>query len=76
MTFVSASFSMPIKVSELRVGHSLLSNIETRDGTLLICAGSEVSETTLERIRSFKELVDVKEPILVKSSVEVKGSMS
>jgi hypothetical protein len=52
------------------VGHSLLSHIETREGTLLLCAGSEVSEAILERIRNFEQLADIKEPILVKSSVE------
>ncbi|MEY2409956.1 MAG: hypothetical protein QOF48_2626 [Verrucomicrobiota bacterium] len=61
------AFSIPIKVDELQLGHRLISNIETLDGTLLLSAGSEVSEAKLEKIRNFEQLFAIKEPILVKN---------
>lgn len=54
-----------IPLAALLVGHVLLEDIETRDGTLLLRAGSEITAALLERVRNFARLHVLKEPIVV-----------
>jgi len=61
-----------VKVAELRPGDVLLSDVYTNDGTLLIAAGTDVSEIYLERIRNFAGLIGVKEPIEVSRVVRIR----
>lgn len=54
-----------VTAGELTVGHVLLSDVETKEGVLLLAAGSRVTGAYLVRIRNFSKLVGVKEPILI-----------
>jgi response regulator RpfG family c-di-GMP phosphodiesterase len=49
--------------SELRVGHILVSDIVTKDGTMVVAAGAQVSQALMSKLHNFHELVGVKEPI-------------
>jgi hypothetical protein len=43
----------------------LRSNVETKEGALILPAGHRLSEMTLEKIRNFQSVIGLKEPILV-----------
>ena len=47
------------------MGHLLLSNIETIDGTLIINAGHIIRPAILQRILNFSTIMPIKEPIEV-----------
>lgn len=55
-----------LKVSELTVGQTLLTDVFARNGILLIAAGNVVTSTVLERLQNYSRLAGVKEPIRVK----------
>lgn len=61
-------------VKDLLIGQVLVSDVETRDGKLLIAAGNGITETLLERIRNCSKITPIKEPIYVEDlpSVEKK----
>src|SRR5882672_9179369 len=54
-----------IAFKELRVGQVLKANVMTRDGMLIITAGTEVSQVVMEKLHNFAELSGIKEPIYV-----------
>ncbi len=54
-----------IRLKELTVGHVLLSNIQTREGALIVPAGTKVSPILLAKLRNFEQLSGIKEPIQV-----------
>jgi response regulator RpfG family c-di-GMP phosphodiesterase len=64
----AARLSMAVTVRELAKGMVLRSNVETKDGTLLLRAGNEVNEMTLEKIINFDSVVGIKEPIMVEGA--------
>ena len=43
----------------------LHSNIETKEGTSILPAGSHLTEMTLEKIKNFARFSDIKEPLFV-----------
>ena len=55
----------PICFKELRVGHVLKTNVMTADGTLIVTAGTEVSQVVMEKLHNFADLSGIKEPIYV-----------
>lgn len=57
-----------ITFNELRVGAILKSDLCTRDGTLIVPAGTEISPTLIEKLRNFARLSGIKEPIQVARS--------
>jgi response regulator RpfG family c-di-GMP phosphodiesterase len=57
------------KVTELSVGMVLTSDIYTTDGTLVLTAGHQFNDMTLERLQNFEQLVGIKMPIFVESLV-------
>jgi response regulator RpfG family c-di-GMP phosphodiesterase len=59
--------SIPVSVSDLTRGMVLRTNLETKDGTLILAAGHQIGETTLEVINNFAMLTGVKEPIFVEA---------
>lgn len=63
--------SIPFK--ELRPGHTLVSHIETLDGTLLLSRGQKLSLAHLERLRNYSALAGIKEPIQVGMSISDPG---
>ncbi len=56
-----------IPLKELTIGHILSSNVATKDGVLIVCAGTKVSQMALEKLRNFNELQGIKEPIHVQT---------
>jgi len=54
-------------LNELKVGQVLLSDVQTRQGALLVPAGHTISETLLMRIRNFARIMGIKEPLQVES---------
>jgi HD-GYP domain-containing protein (c-di-GMP phosphodiesterase class II) len=56
-----------INLKELSIGHVLSSKVETKDGVLIVCAGTRVSQMVLERLRNFDQLQGIKEPIHVQT---------
>jgi len=52
---------------DLAPGMMLRSDIETKDGVLILKAGHQLSEMTLEKIQNFDRLFGVKQPIFVEA---------
>ena len=67
----AANLSVSVKSKDLAPGMVLRSNVETRDGTLILCAGHQISDMTLEKIRNFERVAGIKEPILVENTAGV-----
>ena len=57
--------SISVTISDLTPGMVLRSDIETREGTLILCAGHHITEMNLEKIRNFDLAFGIKEPLLV-----------
>jgi len=60
-----AHSTLAISARELRISHVLAADLFTADGTLIVCAGTEMSQMILHKIRNFQELTGLKEPILI-----------
>jgi response regulator RpfG family c-di-GMP phosphodiesterase len=54
-----------IPFSELTIGHVLASDILTKDGTLVVGTGAQISGALLRKLENFREVVGLKEPIVV-----------
>jgi response regulator RpfG family c-di-GMP phosphodiesterase len=63
----AANLSIEVGVNDLVKGMVLRSNMETKEGTLILPAGHQISEMTLIKIRNFDSVVGIKTPILVGS---------
>jgi response regulator RpfG family c-di-GMP phosphodiesterase len=61
-----SSDGQPVALVELRVGQMLLSDVETKDGILVVPAGIKITRLFLEKINNFAEFSGVKEPIFVR----------
>ena len=59
--------SISVALLDLAPGMALRSNIETKEGTLILAAGHQLSEMTIEKIRNFERLTGIKEPIFVEA---------
>jgi len=59
--------TISIALSDLAKGMVLRSNVETKDGTLIVCAGHDLTEMTLEKIKNFALISGIKEPLLVEA---------
>ncbi len=67
-TFTKAAPAKPslaITFAQLRVGHSLRADIESRDGILIVVTGHRITPALMERLRNFAELSGIKEPLFV-----------
>ena len=60
--------TLEIKFAQLRVGHVLRSDVRTKDGTLIVVAGIQITQALLERLRNFDEVSGIKEPISIENS--------
>ena len=61
---------LPISFKQLNVGLVLASSVETPDGSLIVCAGNEVTQMLLERLRNFSTTIGIKEPIYVQAPIK------
>jgi HD domain len=57
--------SISISISDLTPGMVLRSKIETKEGTLILCAGHHITEMNLEKIKNFDLVFGIKEPLFV-----------
>jgi response regulator RpfG family c-di-GMP phosphodiesterase len=58
---------LPVTFAGLRVGHDLVSDVQTRDGTLIISKGNRITPALIHRLRNFSALSGIKEPIYVEA---------
>jgi response regulator RpfG family c-di-GMP phosphodiesterase len=63
-----ASTASSITFANLRVGHVLCSNLETKGGILLVTAGVRITPMVMHRLRNFSSLYGIQEPIYVDES--------
>ncbi|MFT3780839.1 MAG: response regulator [Nibricoccus sp.] len=54
-----------VSLAELAAGDVLLSNVATADGSVVVCVGTTLSDTQLQRLRNFALLHPIAEPITV-----------
>ncbi len=59
-----------VKVGELRIDDLLITDVYSTEGSLLIAAGTRVTEVYLERVKNFDRFIGVEEPIVVKRLVK------
>ncbi len=59
--------SVSVSPKDLKVGMVLRSNVETKDGILILSAGHRLNEMTLEKIQNFEHVSGVNEPIFVEA---------
>ena len=57
--------SIAVSVKDLTPGMVLYSNVLTKDGVLIITAGHEINEMTLEKIQNFESISGIQEPVFV-----------
>jgi response regulator RpfG family c-di-GMP phosphodiesterase len=60
--------SLSVSVKNLTPGMVLHSNVLTKDGVMIIAAGHEINEMTLEKIQNFESISGIREPIFVNDS--------
>ncbi len=56
-----------VALKDLEPGMVLHSNVETKDGVLILSAGYQLSEMTVEKIQNFDRISGIKEPVFVKA---------
>jgi response regulator RpfG family c-di-GMP phosphodiesterase len=54
-----------IPLSELKAGDVLASDILTKDGTLVVGCGAQISGALLRKLQNFREVVGLQEPLMV-----------
>ena len=55
-----------LSAADIKAGQLLMDNAETKDGLILLIAGSRISKLGMERLRNYSELAVLKEPLYVK----------
>jgi len=56
-----------ISLCDLAPGMVLRSNVETKDGTMILCAGHQLTEMTMEKIKNFALISGIREPLQVEN---------
>jgi len=57
-----------VAFADLRVGHVLRSNLETKGNLLLVTAGNKITPMLMHRLRNFSSLYGIQEPIFVEET--------
>jgi hypothetical protein len=65
----TAHLSAQVAVKDLVKGMVLRSNVETKGGILILTAGNQINEMTLQKIRNFDSIMGIAEPIMVETPV-------
>jgi response regulator RpfG family c-di-GMP phosphodiesterase len=63
----AASSRISIAIADLTPGMVLRSDVETKSGTLILCAGNHLTEMTLEKIKNFDRVSGIKQPLFVEA---------
>ncbi len=61
----TAKPNISVTVADLNVGMVLYSDLLTKEGTLVLSAGHQISQMSLEKIQNFDQLSGIREPIFV-----------
>ncbi len=61
----TAKPNISVSVGDLTVGMVLYSDLATRDGMIVLSAGHQISQMSLQKIQNFDQLSGIKEPIFV-----------
>ncbi|HEX4264107.1 MAG TPA: HD domain-containing phosphohydrolase [Verrucomicrobiae bacterium] len=61
----TGSRTLSVSAKDLKPGMMLHSNVITKDGMMIIAAGHEINQMTLEKIQNFESLSGIQEPIFV-----------
>jgi response regulator RpfG family c-di-GMP phosphodiesterase len=64
----SAAAATTVAFADLRVGHVLRGNLETKDNMLLVTAGHKITPMLLHRLRNFSALYGIREPIYIEET--------
>ena len=72
----AARSCISISVCDLAPGMVLRSNIETKEGTLILCAGHHLTEMTLEKIKNFNLMSGIKEPLFVEAPEDTASQLA
>ncbi len=59
---------LTVPVYALQAGQILVANITTRSGTVLLSAGSRLTDMILRRLRNYAAIGDVNEPVMVQNA--------
>jgi len=60
--------SAAVAFAELRVGHVLRGNLETKGNMLLVTAGNKITPMLMHRLRNFASLYGIQEPIFIEKT--------
>src|ERR1700722_898252 len=60
----------PVSIKTLRVGWTLAAEARTRDGVMIVPAGTQISPMFIQKLRNFAELGELEEPMLVTNALE------
>ena len=66
--------NISISLCDLAPGMVLRASVETKDGTLILCAGHHLTEMTIEKVKNFALISGIKEPLLVECPVSAAES--
>jgi response regulator RpfG family c-di-GMP phosphodiesterase len=72
----TGAHSIAITVKDLTPGMVLYSNVLTKDGVLIITAGHEINEMTIEKIQNFESISGIREPIFVVNPHEEESDLA
>jgi response regulator RpfG family c-di-GMP phosphodiesterase len=61
----TAKPNISVTVADLTIGMVLYSDLLTQDGTLVLSAGHQISQMSLNKIQNFHQLTGIREPIFV-----------
>jgi hypothetical protein len=59
--------NVSVTVADLSIGMVLYSDLKTKDGTLVLTKGHQITQMSLQKIQNFDQLSGVKEPIFVEA---------
>jgi response regulator RpfG family c-di-GMP phosphodiesterase len=57
-----------VMFADLRVGHVLRSNLETKNSMLLVTAGNKITPMLMHRLRNFASLYGIQEPVYIEDT--------
>ena len=63
----SAKPHVSVTIADLNVGMVLHSDLRTKDGTMVLAAGHQITQMSLQKIQNFDQLSGIKEPIFVEA---------
>lgn len=62
--------TLAVSFQELRVGDTVVADVEGKDGSLLLMSGEVVTESAWKRMDTCAELVGIHEPVLIRKEVK------